>query len=452
MCRSIQERLVVSLAVVVVALALSGAAGATDLSVSTGLTSERLLDQSPLERVVFTRHQTSWAVRPDRGQTIWMAGMSFAQNRPAIRWQESQLSIGSTTAYERLTMFGEISPVSNVTLRFDGLYFPNRPWGGAARMTVRPLDQLQLWVSVGRRDFLPLTAEIRYDGEGGLTDLWIAGSEVGFGARWAISANWEVASEQTVISFDSTSAHEATYLLNPAGICRREQVAVTYRDSKLTLAGSYRRLSYDGNVMGYAEGHRFMHFGIVTAELHTATVRAAWRRAALEIMSLHGDGEAMGVIEAWPFVDGLARFIGERRHLIARAAIDGYRATASLRTDLWRRVSAAWSCSYYHLNPEAEYQTWRPVVFGFGVDDLRHEQLEIKSAQLLRVHVAPDVRIGPLLIRANVAQWIPIKVSRTGTDKEPSTGGAGSGGEGRLPKQSHGWSGLTLGLTVQSGF
>ena len=159
------------------------------------------------------------------------------------------------------------------------------------------------------------------------------------------------------------------------------------------------------------------------------------------------EGRVQGVIQAWPFLQGLYRFLGERRHFIVEGKLHWFHASVS--SPVWeRRNWGMRAClSYLQVKPDFSYASWRPYFIGMGMDDLRSGQLELIRADLLQVQIRPYYKWSQFRIDAQIAQWIPI-YTKEKPDPELSTPPSGdSAGDG-----SNVFGGFTASVVLTASF
>ena len=193
----------------------------------------------------------------------------------------------------------------------------------------------------------------------------------------------------------------------------------------------YRQLDLNcDSLTAHDGGLKFAHFGLVEADGHMWTYSAVSDRYELDMNIGRAEGRVQGVIQAWPFLQGLYRFLGERRHFIVEGKLHWFHASVS--SPVWeRRNWGMRAClSYLQVKPDFSYASWRPYFIGMGMDDLRSGQLELIRADLLRVQIRPYYKWSQFRIDAQIAQWIPI-YTKEKPDPELSTPPSGdSAGNG----------------------
>jgi hypothetical protein len=175
-------------------------------------------------------------------------------------------------------------------------------------------------------------------------------------------------------------------------------------------------------MQAYDGGVRFAHFGVVDADGNVQSLELDFRGWVLHARVGHAAGQAKGVVEAWPFLDGLESLLGERRHITAEGDVDWKHI--SLTRSIWNpglhRLNV--QLDYLHVVPDLHYATWRPAAFGFGVDDLREDSWDIVRADLLRVQVNPVLRWNRWFVDLSFSQWIPIAIKKNGREQPAAAG------------------------------
>lgn len=197
-------------------------------------------------------------------------------------------------------------------------------------------------------------------------------------------------------------------------------------DSSHTLSLSYRRLEINSRCRAYENGRLFAYFGIVSlnADMWSLLFRQNdWR---IGIAAGDADGDCSGTVQAWPFLDGLARFLGERRHFVGEGDIGFKHVSLHLPITNRTRLTVTGLLDYLRLKPDLRYATWRPVMFGFGVDDLKAERLDIERADLVRLGIRPSLSWKSLRLECELTQWVPIHTARLGDTDESSGSTSGT--------------------------
>jgi hypothetical protein len=196
-------------------------------------------------------------------------------------------------------------------------------------------------------------------------------------------------------------------------------------------------------------GLKFAHFGVVEGNGHIWSCRIMYEDYVVEIQRGRAEGWAKGTVQAWPFLQGLYHFIGERRHFIVDAKIRWLQT--SLKSGLYNGswINLDGCLSYLRVKPDMSYITWRPYFFGMGVDDLRAGSLDLERADLVLVQLLPQVTWSNIKISLDISQWVPL-YSRTISDSQTDDNNDGEGGVSE-DKQSV-WGGFTALLVITAAF
>lgn len=187
-----------------------------------------------------------------------------------------------------------------------------------------------------------------------------------------------------------------------------------------SVALTYRQIGIHNRLRMYDGGQQFANFGIVEADSRIWSFGFEYKNWLLNLQSGFGEGEFKGVLEAWPFVDGLLQFLGERRHFIGVAEVDWRMATLGGPIFDSRRLYLNASLDYLHIVPDLRYATWRPKMFGMGYDDLKGGRLDIIRADLIRLALRPAFRFSRFIIEFDISQWLPLSVKKSESGQEGS--------------------------------
>ncbi|HOD66215.1 MAG TPA: hypothetical protein PKW75_06600 [candidate division Zixibacteria bacterium] len=284
-------------------------------------------------------------------------------------------------------------------------------WWSPARLAqaeaeIAPLPHLRLRSVVRDLDFAPATPA--FDGEpDGLYRACLEGSlhDGALGADWRLARGW-------------------------------------------LAAYTYRSLRLDARLQGYDGGVPWAYFGIVRGDLHqhVLSLQRGDRRLSWEWG--RGDGAVQGSVKLRPFLEGLYRLLGERRHIVASGAIDWKHL--ALESPLVSRgcVSLRGALDWLRAEPRVEWVTWRPVL-GLGIDDLRTGRWDLVRADLLRVRLLQTVRLGAVALDLDVSQWLPLSIRRAGGASAGS--GAPGPADGSVSESAGGglWSGFSFAARVR---
>jgi hypothetical protein len=192
----------------------------------------------------------------------------------------------------------------------------------------------------------------------------------------------------------------------------------------------YRQFDLDcDSLTAHDGGLKFAYFGLVEADGYMWTYAANTDRYTMAMNVGRAEGRIKGVLQAWPFLSGLYRFLGERRHFVVDGKLHWFHASASAPVWDRNRWGMRTCLSYLQVKPDFSYESWRPYFIGMGVDDLRTGQLELIRADLLRVQIRPFYKWSLFQITGEIAQWVPLHTKER-PDQEPSAPSAGGDGEG----------------------
>ena len=195
-----------------------------------------------------------------------------------------------------------------------------------------------------------------------------------------------------------------------------------------TVSGEYREVSADLRLLALEDGNRFAHFGVAELDASWWEFRFTRGHLLLSVQKGEASGDLAGAVDAWPFLHGLARFIGQRRHFIGTGQLNWENITGQNSWSIVRQLRLQIGLRYLHLEPDVSYKTWRPVFMGLGVDDLRHGRLDIRSAHLVHLRVTPQINYRHWRLDISAGQWAPLSVSRWDEKDDESTGSSSSSG------------------------
>ena len=273
--------------------------------------------------------------------------------------------------------------------------------------------------------------ELYYDSEGGLLEWSAPASMWKYTVRLTPARRWSIYSENTVADFspglsEEGGASSSGYLATVDGLWRDGLFRVeTVPFAYAKIAAEYREISADMRLLGFSDGHRFAHFGVAEFAAHLWSLRFNLGHFQVGLQKGKAEGDLAGTVEAWPFIEGLARFIGERRHLVGTGVLVWKGASLSDDIRAGQRVRLRTGLKYLHLEPDVRYVTWRPVAFGFGIDDLHCGRLEVCSAHLLHVALEPQVDFHQWSLELAAGQWILLAVRKEGATSGNDTGDSG---------------------------
>ncbi len=282
----------------------------------------------------------------------------------------------------------------------------------------QPAQNLWAGLEYSRRHPVPCRTELYYDGEGGPLQWSAPASTRKYAVRLTPARWWSIFSEASVANLSpgipqDGSTLSAGYLAAVDGLWRDRLFRIeTCPSAHTMIVGEYREVSADMHLQGFSDGHRFGHFGVVEFAARLWSLRFTLGHLYVKLEKGKVEGALAGTVEAWPFTEGLARFIGERRHLIGTGILTWKGAGLHHDVRTGRHVCLRPGLKYLHLEPDVRYSTWRPLAFGLGIDDLRWGRLEVRSAHLL--HIALDAQLGfrQWSLKLAVGQWIPLAVRK----------------------------------------
>jgi hypothetical protein len=243
-----------------------------------------------------------------------------------------------------------------------------------------------------------------------------------------------------------------TYLGVVDGLYRDGQILARYtKISGLEVIAEYRRINADIRLRGYDGGGLFAYFGLINADGEQWGLRIRRFSWFLHLYSGRADGDMGGTVEAWPFIDGLLRFLGERRQFLAKANINWKFLTAGRQVWHYGNLVLNVSTDYLNVEPDVRFATWRPLMFGLGIDDLRGEHLQLIRADLLRLRINPALRWHSLVAELDVSQWLPISTKKIDRISEPGDGPPDTTTQPEKTKTRF-WDGFSILFRLRTGF
>jgi len=211
----------------------------------------------------------------------------------------------------------------------------------------------------------------------------------------------------------------------------------------------YRKISLaTDSLTAHDGGLKFGHFGVVEGDGYMWSYGVDYKTINLALDWGRIRGRLQGSIEAWPFLEDLYRFLGERRHFIAEGSVRWFHAASwhGLYSNAWFGIEGG--IDYVRISPEARYATWRPYMFGWGIDDLRVGQLDLIRADLIRVKLRPEIKWSYFNFLLDISQWAPVSDAYRSENRSGADSGAGSAdglGDGRDV-----WGGFSISVTVSA--
>lgn len=213
--------------------------------------------------------------------------------------------------------------------------------------------------------------------------------------------------------------------------------------SELTSAVEFSEIDLDfDSLTAHNGGLKFAYFGVIDVHAYRWKYSIAGHSWHAGLHFGHASGELKGVIQAWPFLRGLNRFLGERRHVVLSGKLDWLYATTG--ASVWNSgcFSLSGTIDYLRIEPDVHYSTWRPLFLGMGMDDLRTGPVtDIAHANLMRLRLNPCLTWHRFSCQLDVSQWIPIAVKRRGSPVSPHSAYSG--------ENQHIWGGFSASVVVK---
>lgn len=371
------------------------------------------------------------------GQTV--SGFSVESNRPGWTWSahlsrvtpkgefsyrkigSDRLSIGAEPGYwftkAELQTSDDRARVSSFRrVRKDA---PD-DFGGS--INLQPVSRISIGASLTHRNWQSTPAEFQVLGEGGQVRLTSPSNTAKLSLQTLLPYGIKLAASTSNMSLtpneNSQVKEKNNFIVTAEGEVNQSKATLVKNiDSNTNLSLGYSSLIASTSVQSFLDGRKFGHFGIVEGEA------AIWDASLKRGRQFYGiqfgtfEGEIAGTIQAWPFVSNLLRFLGERRHFRANLKADFKRAWFERATDEKGKLDFGFRIEYFQIYPQAEWVSWRPLLFGFGVDDLKRDQLDISEAHLMRLQVSPTFRIKQVMVQMVAAQWIPLSVDKMSASK-----------------------------------
>ncbi len=305
----------------------------------------------------------------------------------------------------------------------------------SAKIWLQPMQNLGVGIKRSNTYPLPSYSELFYtyrsngelNREGGRLNWFAPAWVTEFTVNLSLLESINI--ESTIREFDFRprtpgigESSPGTYLGVIDGFWYDSRISAGYQTkSDWSVALTYRQIGIHNRLRMYYGGQQFANFGIVEADSRIWSFGFEYKNWLLDFQSGFGEGELKGVVKAWPFVDGLLQFLGERRHFIGVAEVDWRMATLGGPIFDSRRLSLVASLDYLHIVPDLRYATWRPKMFGMGYDDLKGGRLNIIRADLIRLAIKPAFRFSRFIIEFDVSQWLPLSVKKSESKSEAPT-------------------------------
>jgi hypothetical protein len=220
---------------------------------------------------------------------------------------------------------------------------------------------------------------------------------------------------------------------------------------RITL--EYRQMGAHARLRLYDGGQKFGHFGVIKADTRYWSLKTKYNNWYMNFRTGSGEGELKGVLEAWPFVEGLLQFLGERRHFVGVADINWKAASFGGRLFDFRRIYLNASLDYLNITPDMRYATWRPKAFGMGFDDLKGGHLDLARADLIRLVLKPVLRFNRWRVEFDISQWIPLLTEKFDTEQSSSPSPEPSPESAKTSdKKKNIWGGFTAVVSLKAEF
>ncbi len=397
----------------------------------------RMFDDGPSRRWNLGATVTDVTFANTYGGWYTEATVSYVRPNGAITYSEPDgLSVRALPAEPHLC--------GDVTIRSPGGYL-----SGGVRTQVGRKDQRELGLSAYCRPFrglavgversrqhpIPFRTELYYADEGGALTWSVPADVWRYELRVSPRPWCTFSSQLTEVELsrgrtpEDHPSHDG-YLATLDGTWRddlyRIEVQVPWSS---ILSGEYREISTDLRLLAFDDGNRFAHFGVAELDASWWEFRFTRGHLLLSIQKGEASGDLAGAVDAWPFIHGLARFIGligQRRHFICEGRLDWKNIYGENSWSLGRRLHLLVGLRYLHLEPDASYKTWQSKWLGMGVVDLRHGRLDIRSAHLVHLRVTPQINYRHWRLDISAGQWAPLSVSRWDEEDDESTGSSSS--------------------------
>ncbi len=442
---------------------------------TTHVTVQRLLQVNHDDAASFHIGGTSYDIAVDRISSRWRLNFTRFESQDWLAWN----SRGSDAIPSDGDWISVSTPLrddfSAVAVTYDAL-----PGIGRLEAITRLRDNschdvvfsagirfnraIQASLTLGSLYLLPSAVSIFYHSgavdeylstEGGILQFRTALNMYRTGLEARLWPGVSLSYSRTVGDFAETSPdRDVEFHAIPSGEMRSNAIRFNWVSKDgFQLTAAYEQGMVDGSLRFYSHDDKFGHWGIVDAELSISRAGLEW--PGWHLFAEYGDfrGNIAGQITPGPFTEGLAVFLGERRHVIADGNLNWYRLAVGRGGKLASWLHMHSIVDFYSLRPRARLTTWRPALYGFGVDDLRHETLDITGLHLMRITVTPQIRYSVFHLTARVSQWIPLGIEQRFTpdaqaeDPPPSPAPAG---ESQVSKNESltWWDGFSFSLQI----
>jgi hypothetical protein len=242
-----------------------------------------------------------------------------------------------------------------------------------------------------------------------------------------------------------------TYLGVIDGLWFDSRVSVEYKTNPVwSVDFMYRQSGIRNHLQMFDGGQQFANFSVIEADISLWSVGFDYKNWRLNFQNGHGEGELGGVVKAWPFVDGLYQFLGERRQFVGIAEADWRLTTLTGELIDSRRLHLKAILDYLYIKPDMSYAHWSPKPpFGIGIEDLKSGQLDITRADLIRLSLMPVIKLGHFGIEFNISQWLPLSVDKLDKNQEVSTSTPGPDtNSGASKEKSTTWGGFDASVNL----
>jgi len=247
-----------------------------------------------------------------------------------------------------------------------------------------------------------------------------------------------------------------TYLGTIDGLWYDSRIKVEYKtnpDWSTDIA--FRQLGIRNHLQMYDGGKKFANFGVIEADVDIWSVGFGYKNYRLSFQTGNGQGELSGQVKAWPFVDGLLQFLGERRHFVGVAEVDWRLTTINGDMLNKRHLFLNASLDYLYVRPIMSYATWKPQsLFGIGIEDLKSGKLDIIRADLLRLTVCPTIKFSRFKIEFYVSQWLPLYTKKHENNQKSSSSSQDNGEDdnSNSDKELTKWGGFDASINLKLEF
>ena len=287
---------------------------------------------------------------------------------------------------------------------------------------ISPIDIIKIKGEWGRKHPLPAFADLFYNyrdeggfaSEGGRISLSMPADFQNLSITLRTLPNLKIEYSDLTSKFTPGSFEPGySYDMMLDGIYRDGQIRAEYSYKRFNkIIAEYRHARARMSLEAFHMKESFAYFGKVNGDFDMAAIKVLSLKWKAALQAGKAEGEIAGAVNSWPFVDGLLIFLGERRQFIGEASLNWIASSFEYKIHQSRQWSMTGMIDYLSLKPEAEYKSWRPMLWGFGVDDLRTDRLNISKADLLRLKIAPSLNISRWTLNFSVSQWIPIYLKK----------------------------------------